>query len=72
MDEYFDWYDYDKVQELHDKRCEKYMDLIRDWRDAKEKGNVKTLERASKAMSKYRVETEKLKEKASLCGFYWY
>jgi hypothetical protein len=71
MDKY-DFYDHEKLQELINQRARKYMDYARRWLVAKEKGNDKAKERASKAMRKHRQEDEKFKIMAREAGHYWW
>lgn len=71
MDDY-DFYDYEKVQKLQNERARKYMDLVRKWHDAKEKGDEEAMKKAAKAMLKHKDADKVLKEKAEKAGYYWY
>lgn len=53
MDKY-EFYDFEKIEALKNQKARKYMDYVRRWLVAKEKGNDKARERASKAMKKHR------------------
>lgn len=71
MDKY-DFYDHEKVQELINQRARKYMDHVKRWLAAKEKGNDKAKERAIKAMRKHKEQDEKFKIMAREAGHYWW
>lgn len=69
-----DWefYDFDKLEELRDQRSSKYMNLVRKWHKAKEKGDDAAKKKAIQAMSKHKESDKVLKEKAEKVGYYWY
>ncbi len=69
MDKY-EFYDFEKVEALKNQRARKYMDLVRRWLVAKEKGNDKAKERASKAMKKHREQDDQFKIMAREAGHY--
>jgi hypothetical protein len=71
MDKY-DFYDYEKVEALKAQRARKYMDYVRQWHTAKEKGNEKAKETAFKAMKKHKEQDEKFKMMAREAGQYWW
>lgn len=67
-----DFYDYDTMEKLQESRNKKYMKLFRQYYDAKEKGDEPAIKKAVRAMSKHKDQDEKLKEKCSQSGYYWY
>ena len=71
MDKY-EFYDYEKVENLKNQRARKYMDYVRRWLSAKEKANDKAKERAIKAMRKHQEQDEKFKMMAREAGQYWW
>jgi len=71
MDKY-DFYDFEKVEAFINQRACKYMDYIRRWLAAKEKGNDKAKERALKMMRKHREQDEKFKMMAREARYYWW
>ncbi|MEN9343251.1 MAG: hypothetical protein RLZZ453_38 [Chlamydiota bacterium] len=71
MDKY-DFYDFEKVEELKNQRARKYMDYVRQWLAAKEKGNDKAKKRALKIMRKHRDQDEEFKMMAREAGHYWW
>jgi len=71
MDKY-EFYDFEKVEALKNQRARKYMDYVRRWLAAKEKGNDKAKERAIKAMRKHKEQDEKFKIMAREAGHCWW
>lgn len=67
-----DFYDYDTMEKLQESRNKKYIKLFRRYYDAKEKGDEPAIKKAVRAMSKHKDQDEKLKEKCSQSGYYWY
>jgi len=68
----YDFYDYDKVEKLQNERASEYMDLVRKWHKAKEKGDDAAKKKVIQAMSKHKESDKVLKEKAEKAGYYWY
>ena len=68
----YEWYDHKKVQKLYDKQSKKYISLARNFIEAKNKGNQKAMEKASKALREYNSKNEEFKEKANQHYFYWH
>ncbi len=68
----YDFYDYDKMEELRDGYHKTGVDLFRRLYNAKEKGNQRAAERARKALVKHEAKGKKMKERAEEAGFYWY
>ncbi|MGC1878839.1 MAG: hypothetical protein WA678_05645 [Rhabdochlamydiaceae bacterium] len=71
MDNY-DFYNFEKVEQLKNQRARKYMDYVRWWLAAKEKGNDKAKERTWKMMKKHIEQDEKFKIMAREAGHYWW
>lgn len=71
MDKY-DFYDYEKVENLKNQRARKYMDYVKRWLTAKEKGNDKAAESVFKSMKKHKEQDEKFKIMAREAGHYWW
>lgn len=67
----YDYYDYDAMEKLQNRRAEKYMDLVRQWHKAKENNNEKAMKKAMRAMSTHKKQNEKIKAKCDQSGFYW-
>lgn len=72
MSDYIDWYDDDAVEKLQEKRTKKYIELVKAWHDAKEKGEEEAMKKAFQALQKHKGADKKLKEKAEEAGSYWY
>lgn len=70
--EYFDCYDDDQVEKLREERANKYMNLIRKWHIANEKGDDESMKKAIRAISKHKEADKGIKEKAKRAGSYWY
>lgn len=68
----YDFYDFEKVEEFKNQRARKYIDYVRQWRAAKEKGNDKAKERTFKMMKKHKEQDEKFKMMAREAGHYWW
>lgn len=70
--EFWNFYDYEKAEEIRANHCKKGMDLVRRFIKAKEKGNPQAIKRAVKAMAKHKEDGEQMKAWADETGFYWY
>lgn len=68
----YDYYDYDAMEKLHESRSRKYIKLIKNWHNAKEKNNEEAMKKALKAISKHKEQDEKIKGKCQQSGYYWY
>ena len=67
-----DFYDYDAMEKLQERRNKKYMNIVRKWAAAKEKNDEKAKQRALKALSRHKKQDEVLKERSEQSGYYWY
>jgi len=70
--DYFDWYDYDKVEKLNQTRSSQWITIFKKLKDAKEKGDENSLTKARAALRKHEAENKILKQKAEEAGHYWF
>ena len=68
----YDFYDYDKVEKLQEKRSRKLMRIYKKILDAREKGDTKAIEKAREALMKHEEQDQIFKEKSQQSGYYWY
>lgn len=68
----YDFYDYDAMEKLQERRSKKYMDLFRKWHRANENKNEKAKHKALVAMQVHKKQDEALKEQSCKSGYYWY
>ena len=69
--EYFDWYDFNKVEKLNQKRSKQWLKLFVKLKGAKEKNDPKAMAKAREALKKHETLDKFLKQKASISGYYW-
>ena len=69
--EYFDWYDYDKVEKLNQSRSKQWLKIYKKIMDAREKDDKSALTKAYEELSKHEKQDSILKKKAEDAGFYW-
>lgn len=69
--EYFDWYDYAKVEKLNESRSKQWLKLYVKLKKAKESGDESALAKAREAMRKHEADTQICKRKAEEAGHYW-
>lgn len=69
--EYFDWYDYDKVEKLNKKRSKEWLKLYVKLREAKKNGDEKAFNKAQEAFRKHEAESKICKQKAEEAGYCW-
>ncbi|MEI8366660.1 MAG: hypothetical protein WCF65_09625 [Parachlamydiaceae bacterium] len=70
--DYFDWYDYDKVEKLNQKRSKEWIKLYSKLREAKKNGDEKTFTKMRESLKKHETESKILKKKTEEAGHYWF
>lgn len=68
---YVDFWDYDELDKLQDKRSYQWLKLFKKIHDAREKGDEKAEEKAIAAMRKHEAIDQLLKAKANETGYFW-
>jgi predicted transcriptional regulator len=69
--EYFDWYDYYKVEKLNQSRANQWLKIYKKLRDTQEKGDQDATVKARTDLRKLDDENKILKKKAEEAGYYW-
>lgn len=70
--DYFDWYDYDKVEKLQEKRARQWLKIYGKIMDTEEKGDSIALAKAQEALRVHEQQDSILKKKAAAAGYYWF
>lgn len=67
----YDYYDYDAMEKLQNKRDLKYIKLMQKLKKAHHDKDEKGVEKTTNALLKHRKQDKILKEKCRQSGYYW-
>lgn len=68
---YFDWYDFNKIEKLNERRSKQLLKLLVKFKNANKKKDVKAIAKAQEALKRHEKQDEVFKENARKCGYYW-
>lgn len=69
--DYFDWYDYAKVEKLNQMRSKQWLKLYAKLRKAEKEGDTKAFTKIRESLRNHETENEILKRRAESAGYYW-